>query len=106
MLLAALIANVPSALAAGQQTASAASPGEQDQVALLAASCTGCHGASKGNALPALYGRRANRLKKYLLGYKSGKRKGTLMPRIVRGYSDEQLTSQANYFSSAKASGR
>ena len=59
-----------------------------------------------GKAMPGLYGRRASRLEKYLLGYKTGTRKGTLMPRIVRGYSNAQLTDLAGYFSTARASGR
>lgn len=89
----------PVAIAAEPQSISAATT---EEVALLAASCTGCHGANKGNALPALYGRRAGRLEKYLQGYKTGKRTGTLMPRLVRGYSDEQLAALARYFSTTR----
>jgi len=81
------------------QEVSAQQDNEQ-AVQLLAKSCTSCHGALRGNAIPTLYGRRASRLEKYLLSYKAGARKGTLMPRIVSGYTDKQLTQLALYFAS------
>jgi len=103
----ALRSSLPAALAAAtlmllpaaSVRAQEASAQETDaQVQLLAQSCTSCHSADRGNAIPALYGRKARRLEKYLLGYKAGTRKGTLMPRIARGYTDEQLTELAHFF--------
>ena len=66
---------------------------------ILAASCTGCHAATPvRGAIPVLAGRRAETLKKQMRAYRDGTRKGTLMPRLLAGYSDEQIIKLANYF--------
>ena len=88
---------------APDQGAATASPDTQ----ALALACTSCHAASPGSqagrALPELYGRRAKSLEQQLLGYKRGTRKGTLMPRIARAYSEQELSELADYFANARA---
>jgi cytochrome c553 len=89
-----------SAHAAGQDTRQFA--GEH-----LAASCAACHG-SDGNpvdtVLPTLAGQDKQALLASLLAYKSGARPSTVMQQISKGYSDEQLTLIAEYFSHRKSS--
>lgn len=91
---------------APDQGAATATPDTQ----ALALACTSCHAASLGSpesqlgrALPELYGRRATSLKQQLLGYKRGTRQGTLMPRIARAYSEQELSELADYFANTRA---
>ena len=64
-----------------------------DQAALLAASCSGCHGqsATGATAIPQIRGLGAEAVQATLLAFRDGKRAGTLMPRLMRGYSDAQI---------------
>ncbi len=76
----------------------------------LAAPCTSCHGleGSSPTAIPSLYGKQADYLAEALQGFKTEQRESTLMNRIAKGYSDEQIKTLANYFeqkTSAKKSG-
>ena len=70
--------------------------------ATLASACTGCHGAQKqqGQLIPVLAGRRAATLERQMLAYRDDKTSGTLMPRLLKAYSDEQISELARYFSS------
>lgn len=66
----------------------------------LAAGCIGCHGsdgASRG-AIPPLAGKSERLLLLALTEYKSGASSGTVMNRIARGYSDEELARLAAWF--------
>src|SRR3954465_3735533 len=75
---AAILASVSLALAAD------APPG--------AASCSGCH-AAPSNAqtpVPPLNGRSAAEIVSQMAAFKSGERKGTIMDRIAKGFSDQE----------------
>ncbi len=66
----------------------------------LAAACFGCHGTdgvSRG-AIPSLAGRSERFLLLALGEYRSGASSGTVMNRIARGYSDEELALLAAWF--------
>lgn len=66
----------------------------------LAVACFGCHGTdgvSRG-AIPSLAGRSERLLLLALGEYKSGASSGTVMNRIARGYSDEELALLAAWF--------
>lgn len=69
--------------------------------AILASACTGCHGTQReqGQLIPVLAGRRAESLERQMLGYRDNKRSGTLMPRLLKAYSDQQISELAKYFS-------
>jgi cytochrome c553 len=56
----------------------------------MAATCSGCHGGTS-QTLPALDTLEARVLAQQLLAFKSGERSATLMNRIARGYTDEEL---------------
>lgn len=72
------------------------------QTRLLAAACANCHGTDGklGGAIPAIAGRPASVLERQLLAFKQGQVPGaTIMDRISRGYSDEELRQLAQHFS-------
>jgi cytochrome c553 len=67
----------------------------------LAATCANCHGTdgrARGPALPQLAGMPAEALLARLADYRRGNRPGTVMPQIVKGYTEEQLRLVAAYF--------
>ena len=74
----------------------------------LAAQCFNCHGTD-GRAQPGmapLAGRSKEELIRIMGEFKSGARsgeKGTLMPQLAKGYSDEQIALIADYLSRQKA---
>jgi sulfide dehydrogenase cytochrome subunit len=74
------------------------------QVRNMAASCGTCHGtngvAQTGNE--SLAGVNKDELLKKMLDFKTGKKPAAIMRQLSMGYSDEQLTALATYFSGLK----
>ena len=70
----------------------------------LAAACFSCHGTN-GNARPgmaSLAGRPKADIVRIMGEFRSGARsgeQGTLMPQLIKGYTDEQVALIADYFS-------
>ncbi len=74
------------------------------QVKLWAASCMACHGTdgrAEGTGL-TIGGLPAKDLRDKLLGYKRGTLPATIMHQHAKGYSDEELSLIADYFSRLK----
>ena len=72
-----------------------------NRTALIAQNCMNCHGAngiSQGPAIPSIAGFSRSYLERSLLEYKSDQRHSTIMGRIAKGYSDEDLKLLAEYF--------
>ncbi len=72
---------------------------------MLANTCAGCHGfngVSKGPATPSIAGFSAEYLTELLKAYKSGDAASTIMGRIAKGYSDEELAQVAEIYSKKK----
>ncbi|SDD16926.1 Cytochrome C oxidase, cbb3-type, subunit III [Cupriavidus sp. YR651] len=71
-----------------------------------AAACAVCHGpdgrAPADSAVPGLAGRPQVELVESMLNYKSGKRPGTVMPQIAKGYSDAEIIAIASWFADQK----
>lgn len=68
---------------------------------MLANTCAGCHGtngASVGPSSPTIAGKSAEYLKEVMASYKSGDRHATIMNRIAKGYTDEEIALMADYF--------
>jgi sulfide dehydrogenase cytochrome subunit len=67
----------------------------------LAATCANCHGTDgrpRGQALAPLAGMKAEAMLALLAEYRRGARAGTVMPQIVKGYTEAQLRLVAAYF--------
>ena len=94
-------------LAFGVAAAAVAAPSSAraaDAVAVMADACSGCHGTDGHSVggMPAFSGKKADELKKLLRDFKSGAREATVMDRIAKAYSVEQLDAIADYFASRK----
>lgn len=82
------------------QTASAFDRGE-----MLANTCAGCHGPngnSQGPATPSISGMSKDYFIESMAAYAMGDRPSTIMMRIAKGYSDEDIELMADYFSKQK----
>ena len=69
-----------------------------------AAACSGCHAASTRveTPVPPLKGRSQADIADAMLDYKSGKRAGTIMDRIAKGFSDEEIRAIAAWYAGQK----
>jgi cytochrome c553 len=72
----------------------------------LAATCANCHGTdgrARGPLMPPLAGMKAELMLALLADYRRGAQPGTVMPQIVKGYTEAQLRLVATYLSSLPA---
>ena len=69
-----------------------------------AASCSGCHAANPRveTPVPPLGGRPAAEIASQMAAFKSGERKGTIMDRIAKGFSDEETRAIAAWYEQQK----
>ena len=67
-------------------------------------SCSGCHAASSSvqTPVPPLNGRPAADIVSQMAAFKSGERKGTIMDRIAKGFSDEETRAIAQWYETQK----
>jgi len=98
------------ALAAGAlafAASSGASAGGASAV-MLSDTCAGCHGtdgASGGPATPTIAGISNDYFIEIMQGFSSGDIPSTIMGRIAKGYSEDEINAMAGYFSKLKFSG-
>lgn len=72
---------------------------------MLANTCAGCHGTngvSAGPAMPSLAGMPVEYMKTLMAEFKSGDRPSTIMGRLAKGYTAEQVTQMAGFFAKQK----
>ena len=78
-----------------------------DDVTVLAGSCANCHGTDgrSPGIVPPIAGRPENVLRTQLKAFKAETPPPgtTIMNRLAKGYSDEQIDALAKYFSQVKA---
>lgn len=77
-------------------------PSASLQIQVLSGACANCHGTDGrlGGAIPVIAGRPAGVLESQLLAFKRGEDpKATVMSRHASGYTDDELTALADYFS-------
>jgi sulfide dehydrogenase cytochrome subunit len=89
-----------SALLAGLLLTGAAGAAGVRTPSMLANTCAGCHGtngASAGDIMPIIGGMEKEYLTTVLLEFKTGERDSTIMGRIAKGYSDNELKAIASY---------
>ena len=72
-------------------------------LALSCASCHGTNGASPGS-IPKIQGRTADYIEKAMLQFKAGERPATVMNRIAKGYTDEEIKLLSAYLGNQSAS--
>lgn len=94
-----------SGLVAGALTLGATPALAELSAEMLSNTCAGCHGTngvSAGPAMPTIAGLPAEHIKTMMTGFKSGERPSTIMDRISKGYSDQEIDTIAKYFSKQK----
>src|SRR5438105_12550413 len=69
-----------------------------------AASCSGCHAANPRveTPVPPLAGRPAADMTSQMIAFKSGQRPGTVMDRIAKGFSEEEIRAIAAWYEQQK----
>ena len=69
-----------------------------------ASSCSGCHPASHAvdTAVPRLNGREAAQLTSAMQDFRSGKRPATVMDRIAKGFTDDEIKAIAAWYAAQK----
>lgn len=73
--------------------------------AMLANTCVGCHGTngvSTGPAIPTIAGISKAYFIDNMKSYRDGSRPSTVMGRLAKAYSDDDIAAMADYFSSMK----
>ncbi|MEA2870098.1 MAG: cytochrome subunit of sulfide dehydrogenase [Hyphomicrobiales bacterium] len=69
-----------------------------------AASCRGCHAANPRveTPVPPLNGRPAADIASEMIAFKAGQRPGTIMDRIAKGFSDDEIRAIAAWYETQK----
>ncbi|MGD2075648.1 MAG: c-type cytochrome [Gammaproteobacteria bacterium] len=69
---------------------------------MLANTCAGCHGTyghSAGELMPSIGGMDKRYITKAMMDFRSGARPSTIMERIAKGYSEQEIAAIASFFS-------
>jgi len=72
---------------------------------MLANTCVGCHGqggSSLGPATPSIAGMAVDTFTDAMKAYREGKRPSTVMGRLAKGYTDEDIAEMSNFFAAQK----
>ena len=96
---------IAGAVLAGSMLASSSAFAGLDRAEMLANTCAGCHGpngVSHGPATPSIAGMSKDYFIESMAAYAMGDRPSTIMMRIAKGYSDEDIALMAEYFSKQK----
>ena len=93
------------ALATGTLVFSATINAASINAEMLSFACGGCHGTdggSAGDAMPSLASQSESSLVEAMLKFKSGERPATIMGRLAKGYSDDQIKAMGSFFAKQK----
>ena len=90
--------------ACGLVFTAAASAGGGASGSMLGNTCAGCHGTNGVSAGPAptIAGMSPDYIVETMQGFRSGDIRSTIMTRIAKGYSDDDIDAMAKYFSGKK----
>ncbi|MFZ9677551.1 MAG: c-type cytochrome [Quisquiliibacterium sp.] len=84
----------------------AAGAAQGQEARYMAAVCANCHGtdgkATSAGGMPGLAGLSRPYFIEQMNAFKAGKRQATIMHQISKGFSDEQISVLADYFSTQK----
>lgn len=75
-----------------------ANPPSAEMLGFTCAACHGYDGASNGPATPSIAGMPTEYFVETMKAFKNGERPATVMDRIAKGYSDEEIGKLADYF--------
>ena len=77
-----------------------------DKGIVLALSCASCHGTNGAGpgSIPRIQGRSAGCIEKAMLQFQAGVRPATVMNRIAKGYTDEEIKLLSAYLGNQSAS--
>lgn len=67
-----------------------------------ASSCSGCHSATGGTAIPVLVGRKADDIVAALDAFRAGTRPATVMNRIAKGFTHDESVAIAAWLAEQK----
>lgn len=69
-----------------------------------AAACSGCHAVQEpaSSAIPRIYGRDANEIVSVMAAFRNGSKPSTVMGRIAKGFSDDELQPIAVWLATQK----
>jgi cytochrome c553 len=69
-----------------------------------AAACTGCHATNPAaeTPVPKINGRNADELFGAMVAFRSGQKPSTVMGRIAKGYTDEEMRPITNWLATQK----
>ena len=69
-----------------------------------AAGCSGCHASNPRveTPVPPLTGRPATDISAAMIAFKTGQRPGTIMDRIAKGFSDEEIQAISQWYAGQK----
>lgn len=65
----------------------------------LAATCASCHSSTSDSSIPSLDAMPQPSIAQAMRDFRAGKRAGTVMPQLARGYTDEQIDVIARWYS-------
>jgi sulfide dehydrogenase cytochrome subunit len=88
-------------------TAAVPATAQMADVSILASTCSGCHGSTfdGSGAIPGLRGQKQAYLGNQLQAFKVGARPGTVMNRLAKGYTEDEIIALSLYFSQLKEGG-
>lgn len=72
---------------------------------MLGNTCAGCHGTNgntQGPATPSIAGMSQEYFIDTMKAYRADERRGTIMNRIAKGYTDDEIEAMAKYFAAQK----
>ena len=75
-------------------------------IALLAASCSGCHSKTiADDGFAQIYGRPASEIRDAMLAFRNDERVGTVMNRLAKGYSQSEIDLLSNFLAAQPTAG-
>lgn len=71
---------------------------------VLASTCFSCHGTDGASigAMPSIKGKPADFIETRLIAFRDGKKNGTVMNRIAKGFTDDEIKALSRYFAARK----
>lgn len=89
----------------GATAAGPCAAADGSQVRTWAAACAACHGPNgkSEGGMPSLAGHDAADLAKDMKAFRNGTRSGTVMPRLMRGYSEAEIDAIAAFWAKGGA---